>query len=59
MKYTITQIKGGTDNCYIVADREKAILVDTASKANLDMVMAECDKYIHSKKPKNGHIRKK
>ncbi len=38
-------IKGGTDNCYIVADGKKAILVDTSSGASLDQVMAECDKY--------------
>ena len=42
---TITQIKGGTDNCYIVADDGKAILIDTASGAYLDKVIAECDKY--------------
>ena len=41
----IKQIKGGTDNCYLVADGRKAILVDTASKQNLDQVTAECDKY--------------
>ena len=41
----ITRIKGGTDNCYIVADGKNAILVDTASKANLAQVMEECDKY--------------
>ena len=41
----IKRIKGGTDNCYLVADGSKAILVDTASKQNLDQVTAECDKY--------------
>ena len=41
----IKQIKGGTDNCYLVTDGRKAILVDTASKQNLDQVIAECDKY--------------
>ena len=41
----IIRIKGGTDNCYLVTDDNKAILVDTASKANLDMVIKECDKY--------------
>ena len=42
---TITQIKGGTDNCYVVADGGKAILIDTASKPYLEKVIAECDKY--------------
>ena len=41
----IKRIKGGTDNCYLVAEGNKAILIDTASKANLDMVTTECDKY--------------
>ena len=41
----IKRIKGGTDNCYLVIDGGKAILVDTASKQNLDQVVAECDKY--------------
>ena len=41
----IKRIKGGTDNCYLVIDGRKAILVDTASKQNLDQVTAECDKY--------------
>ena len=41
----IKRIKGGTDNCYLVTDGGKAILVDTASKQNLDQVVAECDKY--------------
>lgn len=41
----IKMIKGGTDNCYIVAEGNKAILIDTASKAKLDMVISECDKY--------------
>ena len=41
----IIRIKGGTDNCYLVTDENKAILVDTASKANIDMVIKECDKY--------------
>jgi glyoxylase-like metal-dependent hydrolase (beta-lactamase superfamily II) len=42
---TITQIKGGTDNCYVVAEGGKAILIDTASGPHLDKVIAECDKY--------------
>lgn len=41
----IVRIKGGTDNCYLVINDNKAILVDTASKASLDMVINECDKY--------------
>ena len=42
---SIKRIKGDTDNCYLVAEGNKAILIDTASKANLDMVTTECDKY--------------
>ena len=41
----VKRIKGGTDNCYIVSEGKTAILVDTASGQNLDMVTAECDKY--------------
>ena len=41
----VTMIKGGTDNCYVVADGGKAILIDTASKPHLEKVIAECDKY--------------
>ena len=41
----IKRIKGGTDNCYLITDGCKAILVDTASKQNFDQVAAECDKY--------------
>ena len=41
----IKQIKGGTDNCYLVTDGRKAILVDTAGKQYLDQVISECDKY--------------
>ena len=41
----IKRIKGGTDNCYIVAEGKSAILIDTASKPHLDMVISECDKY--------------
>ena len=41
----IRQIKGGTDNCYLITDGSKAILVDTASRQCLDQVIAECDKY--------------
>ena len=41
----IKRIKGGTDNCYLVTDGRQAILVDTASKQNLDQVIAVCDQY--------------
>lgn len=41
----VHQIKCGTDNCYIVADGENAILVDTGSAAGLEKVIAECSKY--------------
>ena len=41
----IKRIKGGTDNCYLITNGSKAILVDTASKQNLDQVISECDKY--------------
>ena len=41
----IKRIKGGTDNCYLITDGSKAILVDTASRQYLDQVAAECDKY--------------
>jgi len=41
----IRRIKGGTDNCYLVADGGRAILVDTASKQYLAQVTAECDQY--------------
>ena len=42
---TITKIKCGTDNCYIVAEGKNAILVDTGTKQFFDTVVAECDKY--------------
>ena len=42
---TITQIKGGTDNCYVVSEGKSAILIDTSSGACVDQVIAECDKY--------------
>ena len=35
----IKRIKGGTDNCYIVAEGKSAVLIDTASKSHLDIVM--------------------
>ena len=45
MKYTITHIKGGTDNCYIISNGKDAILFDTASGENLQQVSDECSKY--------------
>ena len=45
MKYSITHIKGRTDNCYIVSNGKEAILFDTASAANLPQVSDECSKY--------------
>ena len=45
MKYTITRIKGGTDNCYIVSNGKKAILFDTASGSYLQQVKDTCSKY--------------
>ena len=45
MKYTITRIKGGTDNCYIVSKDKDAILFDTASGNNLQQVKDECSRY--------------
>jgi len=41
----IRRIQGGTDNCYLITDGSKAILVDTASKPYLEQVAAECGKY--------------
>ncbi len=41
----VVRIKGGTDNCYLVAEGKTAILIDTASGRNLDMVIAACDRY--------------
>ena len=45
MKYTITHIKGGTDNCYLVSDGKNAVLFDTASGEHLQQVIDECSKY--------------
>nr|AHF24897.1 putative beta-lactamase [uncultured bacterium Contig203] len=42
---TVKRIQGGTDNCYLVTDSRQAMLVDTASRQNFDMVAAECDRY--------------
>ena len=41
----IKRIKGGTDNCYLVTEGSRAILVDTAGIPYFDQVAAECDKY--------------
>ena len=38
-EYKITQIKGGTDNCYIVSDGKNALLFDTSSGAAQDKVL--------------------
>ena len=45
MKYIITHIKGGTDNCYLVSDGKNAVLFDTASGECLQQVTDECSKY--------------
>ena len=44
-KYEITQIKGGTDNCYLISDGKSAILFDTSSGASVTKVIEECSKY--------------
>ena len=41
----IIQLKGGTDNCYIVADGRNAVLFDTSSGNSRDMVIDACSKY--------------
>ena len=43
--HKVKQIKGKTDNCYIVSSGKKAILIDTASAESYDMVVEECSKY--------------
>ncbi len=45
VEYKITRIKGGTDNCYIVSKGKEAILFDTSSGENKDLVIEECSKY--------------
>ena len=45
MTYTIQQLKGGTDNCYLVTDGTNAVLVDTSSGESREMVMDACSKY--------------
>ena len=45
MKYEISHIKGGTDNCYLVSDGKNAVLFDTASGEYLQQVIDECSKY--------------
>ena len=45
MDYKITQIKGGTDNCYLITKGNEAMLFDTSSGPNLQMVMDACSGY--------------
>lgn len=45
IKYDITRIKGGTDNCYLVSDGKKAILFDTSSAKSIDKVIKVCSRY--------------
>ena len=45
MNYEVTRIKGGTDNCYLISDGNKAMLFDTGSGKNLGMVVDACSKY--------------
>lgn len=44
-KYEITQIKGGTDNCYLVSHDRKAILFDTSSGESATKVIEACSEY--------------
>ena len=41
----VQRIKGKTDNCYLVTNGRRAMLVDTASGEVYDQVLAECSKY--------------
>ena len=41
----IRSIKCKTDNCYIISNGRKAVLVDTGSGAAYDKVLAECSKF--------------
>ena len=43
--YEITQIKGGTDNCYIVSDGKNAILFDTSSGESQAVVLEALSNY--------------
>ena len=43
--YRIRLIKCKTDNCYIISNDGKAILVDTGSGEAYDKVLAECSKF--------------
>ena len=45
VRYEITQIKGGTDNCYLVSCDGKAILFDTSSGGSAAKVIEACSKY--------------
>ena len=42
---TIRRINCKTDNCYLVANGKKAILVDTCSGEGYDTVLAACSGY--------------
>ena len=43
--YKIRLIKCKTDNCYIISNGRKAVLVDTGSGEAYDKVLSECSKY--------------
>lgn len=43
--YRVRLIKCKTDNCYIISNDGKAILVDTGSGEAYDKVLAECSKF--------------
>ena len=45
VKYEITRIKGGTDNCYLVSDGKNAILFDTSSGESIDQVIEACSRF--------------
>ena len=45
IKYEITRIKGGTDNCYLVSDGNNAILFDTSSGESIDEVIKACSRF--------------
>ena len=43
-KYEITRIKGGTGNCYLIANDRKAVLFDTASGKSVSKVIEACSR---------------
>ena len=45
IKYEITRIKGGTDNCYLVSDGKHAILFDTSSGKSINQIIEACSRY--------------